>query len=121
MLILMQYSKLTLTGNLTRAESTRMYVIVGEAKKTVLDFSKETVKVAWFYFVLIQYYYKITTYNTLNVKISVSLTSIMVLFVFNFFRKILVLFMSFFNKFFFVVLFCLFLLQKDFGTFHELF
>ena len=33
------------TGNLTRAEGARMYFIIEEAKETVLDFSKETVKV----------------------------------------------------------------------------
>ena len=41
------------TGNLTRAEGARMYFIIEEAKETVLDFSKGTVKVLWFYFVLI--------------------------------------------------------------------
>ena len=30
-----------------------MLFIIEEAKETVLDFSKETVKVLWFYFVLI--------------------------------------------------------------------
>ena len=33
------------TGNLIRAEGTRMYFIIEEAKETVLDFSKGTVKV----------------------------------------------------------------------------
>ena len=41
------------TGNLTRAEGARMYFIIEEAKETVLDFSKGTVKVLWFYFLLI--------------------------------------------------------------------
>ena len=41
------------TGNLTRAEGARMYFIIEEAKETVLNFSKGTVKVLWFYFVLI--------------------------------------------------------------------
>ena len=29
----------------------QMFLIIGEAKETVLDFPKETVKVIWFYFV----------------------------------------------------------------------
>ena len=33
------------TGNLTRGEGARMYFIIEEAKETVLDFSKGTVKV----------------------------------------------------------------------------
>ena len=39
-------------------------------KKTVLDFSKGTVRVLWFYFILIKYLYKMTQYNTLNLKLS---------------------------------------------------
>ena len=35
-----------------------MFFIIEEAKLTVLDFSKGTVKVLWFYFRLIQYWYK---------------------------------------------------------------
>ena len=31
-----------------------MFFIIEEAKETVLDFSKGTVKVLWFYFVLIE-------------------------------------------------------------------
>ena len=41
-------------------------------KKTVLYFLKGTVKVLWFYFVLIRYEHKMTKYNTLNVKLSKS-------------------------------------------------
>ena len=37
------------TGNLTR----RTHFIIEEVKETVLEFSKRTVKVLWFYFVLI--------------------------------------------------------------------
>ena len=58
------------TGNLIRAEGTRMFFIIEEAKETVLDFSKGTVKVLWFYIILIKYLYKMTQYNTLNVKLS---------------------------------------------------
>ena len=42
-------------GNLDRAEGVTMFFIIEEAKETVLDFSKETVKVLWFYFVLTEY------------------------------------------------------------------
>ena len=45
-----------------------MFFIIEKAKETVLDFSKVTVKVLWFYFILIQF--KITQYNTANVKLS---------------------------------------------------
>ena len=39
-------------------------------KELALDFSKESVRVLWFYFVLIYYQYKMTRYITLNVKLS---------------------------------------------------
>ena len=41
------------TGNLSRAEGAAMFFIIGEAKETVLDFSKGTVNILWFYFILI--------------------------------------------------------------------
>ena len=47
-----------------------MSSITEEAKETVLDFSRRTFKVLWFYFILIKYWYKMTQYNTLNVKLS---------------------------------------------------
>ena len=47
--------QMTFTGNLTREEGGRIYFIIEEAKETVLGFSKGTVKVLWFYFVLIKY------------------------------------------------------------------
>ena len=37
--------QINFTGNLTRRGDVRMHVIIEEAKKTVLDFSKGTVKV----------------------------------------------------------------------------
>ena len=40
-------------GNLDRAEGSTMFFIIEEAKETVLDFSKGTVTVLWFYLVLI--------------------------------------------------------------------
>ena len=39
--------------NLNRSENTAMFFIIEEAKETMLDFSKETVKVLLFYFDLI--------------------------------------------------------------------
>ena len=44
------------------------FSLLNEEKNT-FDFSKGTVKVWWFYFVLIKYYYKMTQYNTLSVKL----------------------------------------------------
>ena len=45
--------KINFTGNLDRAEDSTMFFITEEVKETVLDFSNGTVKVLWFYFVLI--------------------------------------------------------------------
>ena len=45
--------QINFTGNLDRAEGSTMFFVVEEAKETVLDFSKRTVKVLWLYFVLI--------------------------------------------------------------------
>ena len=47
-----------------------MFLITEEAKETVLDFFQETVKVLQFCFVFVQYQYKITQYNFLNVRLS---------------------------------------------------
>ena len=44
-----------LTGNLDWGAITQKLFIINEAKKTFLDFSKRTVKVLWFYFILIKY------------------------------------------------------------------
>ena len=41
------------TGNLDKADVATMFLIIEEAKETILDFLKITVKVIWFYFVLI--------------------------------------------------------------------
>ena len=49
---------------------TIMFLISEEAKETVLDLSKRIVGVCKFVFALIQYQYKMTQYNTLNVKLS---------------------------------------------------
>ena len=45
--------QINFTGNLNREEGSTMFFIIEEAKETVLDFSKGTVKVLQFYFVLI--------------------------------------------------------------------
>ena len=45
--------QISFSGNLDRAEGSTMFFIIEEAKKTVLDFLKETIKVLWFYFVLL--------------------------------------------------------------------
>ena len=60
--------QINFTGNLWKEEGSTMFFVIDEAKKTLLDFSKVAVKVLWFYFFLIQF--KMTQYNTLNVKLS---------------------------------------------------
>ena len=45
--------QINFTGHLNRAEGSTMFFIIEEAKETVLDFSVGTVKVLWFYFVLV--------------------------------------------------------------------
>ena len=47
--------QINFTGNLDKAEGSSMFFINEEAKETVLDFSKGTVKVLWLYFLLIKY------------------------------------------------------------------
>ena len=50
------WSKITkqidFTGNQDRAGNTEIFLIIKEAKESVLAFSKWTVKLLWFYFVL---------------------------------------------------------------------
>ena len=41
--------QINFTGNLDGAEGSTMFFIIEEAKETVLDFSRETLKVLWFY------------------------------------------------------------------------
>ena len=45
--------QINFTGNLNRAECATMFFMVKEAKETVLGFSKWTIRVLWFYFILI--------------------------------------------------------------------
>ena len=40
------------TGNLDQDRNTAKFFIIKEAKETILDLSKETVRVLWIYFVL---------------------------------------------------------------------
>ena len=47
--------QINFAGNLDRAEGLTMLFVIEGAKETVLNFSKGTVKVLWFYFVLIKY------------------------------------------------------------------
>ena len=47
--------QINFVGNLTRGGGARMYFIFEEAKETVFDFPKGTVKVLWFYFLLVKY------------------------------------------------------------------
>ena len=61
--------QINFTENLRWAGNTWTFLIIKEAKETVLGFSKWTVKVSWFYFVLMQYWYKMIKYNTLKVKL----------------------------------------------------
>ena len=47
--------QINFTGSLNRVRGARMYFNIEKAKQTILDFSKDAVKVLWFYFVLIKY------------------------------------------------------------------
>ena len=47
MLIQKQCSKSILSETYKRDKNTQMFSIIEEAKETLLDFSKETVKVLW--------------------------------------------------------------------------
>ena len=60
--------QINFTGNLSKEEGSTMFFVIDEAKETLLDFSKVAVKVLWFYFLLIQF--KMTQYDTVNVKLS---------------------------------------------------
>ena len=58
------------TGNLNGNDNRLIFFIIEEVKETILDFSQETVNILMFYFVSTQYQYRMTQYNTLNVKLS---------------------------------------------------
>ena len=62
--------QINFTGKLDWGGQTTMYFIIEETKETILDFLRGTVRVLFFYFVLIWYQHKMTQYNTLNVKLS---------------------------------------------------
>ena len=59
--------QINFTANLDRAGNTRFYFILEEAKKTVLEFSRGTVKIQS---EIDFYLYKMKQYNSLNVKLS---------------------------------------------------
>ena len=61
--------QINFTANLYRAGNTRVYFILEEAKETILDFSQGTVKVLCLN-TCVYNTYKMTQYNSLNVKLS---------------------------------------------------
>ena len=61
--------QINFAGNLDRAEGATMFFIIEKEKETVLDFSKGTVKSIMVLFNFNKIY-KMTQYNTLNVKLS---------------------------------------------------
>ena len=67
--------QINFTANLDRAGNTRVYFILEEAKETILDFSQGTVKVLQTKIIFnlntcVYDTYKMTQYNSLNVKLS---------------------------------------------------
>ena len=70
--------QIKLIGNLNRGKNAQgqdinvnaiMFFIIEEVKETIFDFSQGAVKALWIFFTLIWYQYKMTQYNTLNVKL----------------------------------------------------
>ena len=55
MLIQKQYKKINFTGNLAldRTSNTTVFIIIKKSKETILNFSQGSVKVLYFYFILI--------------------------------------------------------------------
>ena len=51
--MLIPIQQINFSGNLDISEGSTMFFIIEEANETVLGFSKGTVKLLWFYFVLI--------------------------------------------------------------------
>ena len=72
MLILRQFNKLILHQIYKRDGNTRFYFILEEAKETVFEFLQGTVKVCKYNIIkrFNFYQYKMTQYNSLNVKLS---------------------------------------------------
>ena len=60
--------QINFTGNVIGNNYRVIFFIIEKAKETILDFSQGTVKVFKIYFTLILYQYKMSQYNTLNVK-----------------------------------------------------
>ena len=64
-----QYSKINLQEIQLQMVIQQLFFIIEEGKETILDFSHETVRVLSVYFGLAKQQYKMTQYNTLNVKL----------------------------------------------------
>ena len=61
--------KKELTGNLDRAGNITMFFVIEELEKIILYFWQKTVTALEIYLALMEYQYKITQYNSLNVKL----------------------------------------------------
>ena len=60
--------QINFTRYLLRIEGGTIFFISGEVKETILDFSQRSVRVSQIYLAFILYKYKMTQYNSLNVK-----------------------------------------------------
>ena len=60
--------QINFTRYLHRIEGGTIFFIIGEVKETILDFSQRSVRVSQIYLAFILYKYKMTQYNSLNVK-----------------------------------------------------
>ena len=60
--------QINFTRYLLRIEGGTIFFIIGEVKETILDFSQRSVRVSQIYLAFILYKYKMTQYNSLNVK-----------------------------------------------------
>ena len=63
--------QINFTGNLSGNNNRVMFFIIEEEKEAILDFSQGTIKLLLICYTIYLYYqYKMTQYNTLNVKLS---------------------------------------------------
>ena len=60
--------QINFTRYLLQIEGGTIFFIIGEVKETILDFSQRSVRVSQIYLAFILYKYKMTQYNSLNVK-----------------------------------------------------
>ena len=60
--------QINFTGYLLRIEGVTIFFIIEGAKETILDISQRSVRVSQIYLAFILYKYKMTQYNSLNVK-----------------------------------------------------